>query len=46
MTGNVGGVDPALRVQVGPGLLSLVFLGPETPWGWIRVVPLLAGLIG
>ena len=46
MTGNVGGIDRVLRILVGLGLLSLVFVGPQTPWGWIGVVPLLTGLIG
>jgi hypothetical protein len=31
---------------VGLGLLSLVFVGPQTAWGWIGVVPLLTGLLG
>lgn len=46
MKGNVGGVDRALRVIVGLGLLSLVFVGPQTPWGWIGLLPLLTGLVG
>ena len=32
MTGNVGGIDRVLRILVGLGLLSLVFVGPQTPW--------------
>lgn len=43
---NVGGVDRVLRVVVGIGLLSLVFVGPQTVWGWIGAVPLLTGLLG
>ncbi|QDU86417.1 hypothetical protein Pla163_35680 [Planctomycetes bacterium Pla163] len=39
-------VDRALRVILGIGLLSIAFVGPKTPWGWIGVVPLLTGLIG
>lgn len=27
-------------------LLSLVFVGPQTNWGWIGVVPLVTGIIG
>jgi hypothetical protein len=46
MVGNIGGIDRVLRVLVGLGLLSLVFLGPQTPWGWIGVVPLATALIG
>ena len=46
MTGNVGGIDRVLRILVGLGLLSLVFVGPQTPWGWIGAIVLLTGLIG
>jgi hypothetical protein len=46
MTGNVGAIDRVLRIVLGLGLLSLVFVGPQTPWGWIGVVPLLTALIG
>ena len=41
MNCNVGGVDRVLRVIVGIGLLSIVFVGPQTAWGWIGAVPLL-----
>ncbi len=43
---NEGTLDRTLRVLLGLGLLSLVFVGPQTPWGWIGVVPLATGLIG
>jgi hypothetical protein len=43
---NEGTVDRVLRVIAGAALVSLVFVGPETPWGWIGVVPLVTGLIG
>ncbi|HLU76569.1 MAG TPA: DUF2892 domain-containing protein [Burkholderiales bacterium] len=43
---NLGSVDRIIRVVAGLVLLSLVFVGPATPWGWIGVVPLLTGLIG
>jgi len=43
---NEGTVDRALRVIVGLGLVSLVFVGPQTPWGWIGLLPLITGLIG
>lgn len=46
MNCNVGGVDRVLRIIVGIGLLSIVFVGPQTPWGWIGAVPLLTGLFG
>ena len=46
MACNAGKIDRVLRVVVGLGLLSLVFVGPHTPWGWIGAVPLLTGLLG
>lgn len=46
MTKNEGTIDRALRVIVGLVLLSLVFVGPQTMWGLIGIVPLATGLIG
>jgi hypothetical protein len=43
---NEGSIDRALRIVVGLVLISLVFIGPQSPWGWIGVVPLATGLIG
>jgi hypothetical protein len=39
-------VERALRVLVGLGLISIVFVGPRTPWGLIGIVPLLTGASG
>lgn len=46
MTKNEGTIDRVLRVIVGLVLLSLVFVGPQTMWGLIGIVPLATGLIG
>lgn len=46
MTQNVGGIDRVLRIIIGLVLIALVFVGPQTTWGWIGVVPLATGLIG
>jgi len=46
MQRNEGTVDRALRIIAGLGILSLVFVGPQTPWGWIGLVPLVTGLVG
>ncbi len=43
---NVGGIDRALRFLVGAGVLSLAFIGPKTPFGYIGLIPLLTSLIG
>lgn len=39
-------IERILRVAVGVALLSLVFVGPKTPWGWIGLVPIATGLLG
>ncbi len=43
---NEGTLDRALRVVVGLGALSLVFVGPQTLWGLLGIVPLATGLAG
>ena len=43
---NEGTLDRALRVVAGLVLISLVFVGPQTAWGWIGIVPLVTGAIG
>jgi len=43
---NVGGFDRPLRVIVGLILISLVFVGPQTVWGWAGLVPLITGAFG
>ena len=43
---NEGGIDRAFRVVLGLVLLALVVVGPQTPWGWIGLVPLATGLVG
>ena len=39
-------IERTLRVVLGLGLLSIVFFGPRTPWGWIGILPLVTGLVG
>ncbi|HFD16436.1 MAG TPA: DUF2892 domain-containing protein [Rhodospirillales bacterium] len=46
MARNVGTVDRVIRVVVGLILISLVFWGPQTNWGWIGLIPLVTGLVG
>ena len=43
---NVGKLDRILRVIVGLVLISLYFVGPQTPWGLIGIIPLVTALIG
>lgn len=46
MTQNIGGIDRILRIIVGLAAISLVFVGPQTPWGWLGIIPLATALIG
>ncbi len=46
MNKNVGTIDRVLRVIVGLALLSMVFLGPQTLWGLIGIIPLGTALVG
>ena len=43
---NEGMIDRVIRVIAGLVLISLVFVGPQTPWGWIGVLPLATGIVG
>ena len=43
---NEGKVDRALRIIVGLALIAMVFVGPQTVWGWFGLVPLLTGVFG
>ena len=43
---NEGTADRIFRAIVGIGLLSIVFVGPKTPWGWLGIVPLATSLMG
>ena len=43
---NEGTLDRAIRLVIGVVLVSLVFVGPRTPLGWIGVVPLATGAFG
>jgi hypothetical protein len=46
MQKNEGTVDRVLRVIAGLVLLSLVFIGPQSLWGLVGIVPLATGLLG
>ncbi len=43
---NEGNSDRTMRVTFGLLLVSLVFFGPQTPWGWLGLIPIATGLIG
>ena len=46
MKKNVGNVERVIRIIVGLAVISLVFVGPQSNWGWLGLVPLATGLIG
>lgn len=46
MSRNEGTIDRTLRILVGLLLLALVFFGPQTPYGWVGLVPLVTGIVG
>jgi hypothetical protein len=43
---NEGTLDRAIRVVVGLAVLSLTFVGPQSLWGLVGLVPLATGLAG
>ena len=46
MPTNISPLDRILRIIVGTVLISLVFWGPQTPWGFVGIIPLATALIG
>ena len=43
---NEGLADRLIRVAVGFFALSLAFVGPQTPWGYLGLIPLITGIVG
>ncbi len=43
---NEHAIERVARVVLGLVLLALVFVGPQTRWGWIGLLPLVTGLMG
>lgn len=46
MKKNVHKIERVVRIVAGLAVLSLVFVGPQTPWGWLGLVPLATGVLG
>jgi hypothetical protein len=46
MKPNEGTIDRVVRIVAGLGILSLAFVGPQTAWGYVGLVPLVTGLVG
>jgi len=43
---NEGTIDRAVRIVLGLGILSLVLVGPQSPLGYLGLIPLTTGLVG
>jgi hypothetical protein len=43
---NAGTIDRVIRLLIGIGLLSLVYVGPQTPLGLLGIVPIGTALSG
>lgn len=39
-------LERGVRVLLGLALISLVFIGPKTPWGYLGILPVVTGLLG
>jgi Protein of unknown function (DUF2892) len=39
-------LERAARIAIGLFLLALVFVGPQTSWGLLGLIPLATGLLG
>ena len=46
MIRNEGTIDRGARIVLGLILLSLVFIGPQSLWGLVGLIPLTTGLAG
>lgn len=43
---NEGKLDRILRVVAGLGIVSLAFVGPQTPFAYLGLIPVITGLAG
>lgn len=46
MKQNIHNIERVVRVVVGLGITSLVFVGPQSPWAWLGLIPVATGLLG
>ncbi|WP_439107292.1 YgaP family membrane protein [Congregibacter sp.] len=46
MKTNIHSIERVVRVLGGAGIVSLAFIGPQTPWAWLGLVPMATGLSG
>ena len=43
---NEGLADRVIRAVIGLAIISLVYLGPQTPWGWLGLIPFFTAVTG
>ena len=46
MPNNEHMIERVVRVVLGLAVLSLAFVGPQTMWGYLGLVPIATGLLG
>lgn len=46
MKKNAASIDRAIRIIMGIGLITIAFVGPKTPLGFIGLIPLMTGFMG
>ncbi len=46
MKTNIHPIERVVRVVAGLGLTSMAFVGPESPWFFLGLVPVATGLLG
>ena len=46
MKQNVANFERAIRAMIGLGVISVVFIGPQSAWRWIGAVPLATAILG
>ncbi|MHB8881569.1 MAG: YgaP family membrane protein [Thermodesulfovibrionales bacterium] len=46
MKKNLGSIDRSIRIIAGVGIISLALVGPQSPWAFLGIIPLLSGLVG
>ena len=45
MKANIGNTDRLIRIVLGLILLSLAFVGPKTPWGYLGLILIATGIV-
>lgn len=46
MKKNIGRFERVVRIIAGLAILSLAFVGPQSAWAYLGIIPLLTGITG